>query len=72
MKASIEIGCEKPDIILESIKPEMGEEGKFKVELKKDNKKILLTVESEEISGLLAGINSYIKLIKTASSALEG
>lgn len=72
MKALIEVECTNPDIILKSLQPDMDESGKFKVNVKTNSNKIILSVESEEIGGLLAGINSYLKLIRTASNALEG
>ncbi len=72
MKALIEIGCTNPDLVLRSLKPDIDENEKFKVNIKANNNKILLEVESKEIGGLLAGINSYVKLIRTALNALEG
>ena len=65
MKAEIDIGCKDPETIIKSISPDI-EAKKFNVNLGSKEGKIILTVESEDISGLLAGINSYIRLIRTA------
>ena len=65
-KAEIEIICDDPQIIVDSLKPEMEKLEKFNAEIKVDDSKIKLSIEAEEISGLLAGINSYIRLIRTS------
>ena len=64
MRARIEIGCRNPKLILDSLKPDMEDIGKFRAELKAEDSRILLSVESDDISGLMAGINSYLKLIR--------
>ena len=65
-RAEIEISCEDPQIIVDSLKPEMESLEKFKTDIKVEDGKIMLLIEAEEISGLLAGINSYIRLIRTS------
>jgi tRNA threonylcarbamoyladenosine modification (KEOPS) complex Pcc1 subunit len=65
MIAEIEIECENPEIVISSIKPDL-EAKRFDVKLDRLEGKVKLTVESEDISGLLAGINSYMRLIRTA------
>ena len=70
MKAEIEIECKNPKTVIDSIKPDI-EARKFKIDLKSKEGKVILTVESEDISGLLAGINSYIRLIRTAINTEE-
>ena len=65
-KAEIEIPCEDPQIVVDSLEPEMENLEKFKTDIKVDDGKIRLLIEAEEISGLLAGINSYIRLIRTS------
>ncbi len=70
MKAELKIECKNPEIILKSIKPDMDEKEKFKVNLKVANNKVILNVQSEDLSGLLAGINSYGRLIKTAINVM--
>jgi len=64
--AKIEIDVENPDQIIQVIEPDMDQTKKFDVRLDSGNGKILLTVEAREEAGLLAGINSYVKLIKVA------
>lgn len=66
MRAKIEIECENPEMIIKSLEPDIDKIEKFDVKLNSENNKIILTVESNEISGLLAGINSYVRLIRTA------
>jgi tRNA threonylcarbamoyladenosine modification (KEOPS) complex Pcc1 subunit len=65
MKAEIEIECKDPETVIKSIKPDI-EAKKFGIDMESKDGKVILTVESEDISGLLAGINSYIRLIRTA------
>ena len=71
MHAKIEIACSNPDLVLQALKPDTEEIGKFKVNLDVANNKVVLNVEAEETSGLLAGVNSYVRLIKTAKDAIE-
>ena len=66
MIAKIEIECQNPDMIIKSLEPDVDKQEKFNVKLDSNKNKILLTVESKEVSGLLAGINSYTRLIKPA------
>jgi tRNA threonylcarbamoyladenosine modification (KEOPS) complex Pcc1 subunit len=67
VRADLEIECKEPDIVVKSIRPDMAEAGKFKVGLKASRKSVKLTVEAGEIGALLAGINSYARLIKTSA-----
>ncbi|MDD5417170.1 MAG: KEOPS complex subunit Pcc1 [Candidatus Aenigmarchaeota archaeon] len=71
MKAEIIIDCKDPEIIIKSIKPDMDVNGKFDVELKKEKNALKLVVESKDMSGLLAAINSYLKMIKTLKELEE-
>jgi tRNA threonylcarbamoyladenosine modification (KEOPS) complex Pcc1 subunit len=71
MKAEIVIGCEKPLIVVKAIEPEIDKTKKFSVKLNAKKDGVLLIVESTDISGLLAGINSYVTLIKTSINAME-
>lgn len=70
MKAEIEIECKNPDTIIKSINPDI-EAKKFDVKLENKNDKLILIIESKDITGLLAGINSYIRLIRTAIDTME-
>ena len=70
MKAEIEIDCKDPDTVIKSVSPEI-EAKKFDVKLEDKKDKIILTIESKDMTGLLAGINSYMKLIRTAISVKE-
>lgn len=71
MHAKIEIACSNPDLVLQALKPDKEEINKFKVNLDVANNKVILDIEAEEMSGLLAGVNSYVRLIKTAKDAIE-
>ena len=70
-KAEIEIPCKDPQVIVDSLKPEMEKLEKFNTEIIVEGDKIKLVIEAEEISGLLAGINSYIRLIRTSIATNE-
>ena len=71
MKATIELECKNPEIVIKSLKPEIDDSIKFDVKIESVNDKLILTVESENISGLLAGINSYMRLIRVAKDGME-
>ncbi|MCD6477294.1 MAG: hypothetical protein J7K26_04035 [Candidatus Aenigmarchaeota archaeon] len=71
MRAFIEIECKNPDIIIKSIKPDIDQNQKFDVNINNDKDKIIIEIKSPEISGLLAGINSYLKLIRTSIEIQE-
>jgi tRNA threonylcarbamoyladenosine modification (KEOPS) complex Pcc1 subunit len=71
MKAEIEIDCKDPDVIVRSLKPDNEELKKFDASLKSDNGKIKIRIDASDIPGLLAGINSYLRLVKVASDAME-
>jgi len=71
MKAKIEIECKEPDIIIKALKPDLEQAKRFDVEIKADKNKIKLEIKSDDVASLLAGINSYIRLIKTAINSME-
>jgi len=71
MKAEIEIACNEPELIIKSVKPDQEELNKFDVKLVSEKNKIKLKVEANDIPGLLAGINSYLRLIRVAIDAME-
>lgn len=71
MKAEIEIECESPDLVVRALRPEIGETKKFTVKLEAGNDRLKLSLEAEDVPGLLAGINSYLRLIKTSMDGLE-
>jgi len=70
MKAEIEIECKDPDTVIRSLSPDI-EAKKFDVKLENKNDKLILIIESKDITGLLAGVNSYIRLIRTAINTME-
>jgi tRNA threonylcarbamoyladenosine modification (KEOPS) complex Pcc1 subunit len=53
------------------VKPDQEELNKFDVKLVSEKNKIKLKVEANDIPGLLAGINSYLRLIRVAIDAME-
>ena len=71
MKAEIEIECERPDLVVRALRPEIEETKKFTVKLEAEKDRLKLRLEAEDVPGLLAGINSYLRLIKTSMDGLE-
>jgi tRNA threonylcarbamoyladenosine modification (KEOPS) complex Pcc1 subunit len=71
MIAKLEIDCKNPQVVLNSLKPDVEKIGKFEVELKVEKNKLLLTIKSKELTGLLAGINSYVRLIKVSEDVVS-
>jgi tRNA threonylcarbamoyladenosine modification (KEOPS) complex Pcc1 subunit len=71
MRAEIEIECAKPDEVIEVLSPEMDESARFNARLEPIRKSIKMTIEAKDIAGLLAGTNSYLRLIKTAIDVQE-
>jgi tRNA threonylcarbamoyladenosine modification (KEOPS) complex Pcc1 subunit len=71
LKATVEIGCKNPENVIKSIEPDKDQTEKFDVKLESSDSKVTVTVESDNFTGLLAGLNSYIRLIKTATVVEE-
>ena len=71
MKAEIEIDCKDPEIIIKSLNPDNEELKKFDVSLQSEKNKIKIKVQAKDIPGLLAGINSYLRLVKLANDTME-
>jgi tRNA threonylcarbamoyladenosine modification (KEOPS) complex Pcc1 subunit len=71
MKAEIELDCQNPEIVIKSLKPDTEELNKFDVRMTAAKGKLKLTVRADDVSGLLAGINSYMRLIRVALDATE-
>jgi tRNA threonylcarbamoyladenosine modification (KEOPS) complex Pcc1 subunit len=71
MKTEIEIPCKEPDKIIRSLKPDIDHNEKFDINIKKNKDGIKITIESKEISGSLAAINSYLKMVKTLKDLEE-
>jgi tRNA threonylcarbamoyladenosine modification (KEOPS) complex Pcc1 subunit len=71
MKAEIELECKEPKLVVKSLHPDKEELNKFDVKLTPEKNKLKIEIEAEDISGLLAGINSYMRLIKVAIDAME-
>ncbi len=69
MIAVIEIECKSQKLVLDALKPDAKQQDvskKFDVNFKASKNKIIMKVKADDISALLAGINSYMRLIRTA------
>ena len=66
VRAEIEIECADPELIIKSIEPDVGPTEKFSARLKAEKGALKLLVESKDMAGMLAGINSYMRLARTA------
>lgn len=71
MLARIEVECIAPEKILKSVEVDSEPTEKFSVKMSAQENKILLEVEAKDISGLMAGVNSNLKLIKLAGEVSE-
>jgi len=71
MKAEIEVDCENPEMVIKSIEPDMDKNNKFEVKLEAKKDKIEIKIKAKDTAGLLAGINSYLRLIKTTKDMEE-
>lgn len=67
MNATIEVECKEPKLAANAIDVEKDDKKDFTVKLLPKKNKLLLTIRAEDISALQAGINSYLRLIKTAT-----
>ena len=70
-KAVAEIETENPKLIMEALGPDMSPSPKFEAGLKAAGRKLVLTVEAQELGGLAAGLTSWLRLIKAAKEASE-
>ena len=66
MKAEITLECADPESIIKAIKPDTSPTEKFSAEIKTEKNVLKIIIESPDITGLLAGINSYLRLARTA------
>lgn len=69
MKATIQIDCRRPELIITALRPDIAETRKFTTALSAKPGALELSIEAADISSLLAGINSYLRLIKAALAA---
>lgn len=60
--AVIEIPCEDAEIIKKSLEVEGGDE--FSVTVQAENNRLIIKIESDRLSMLQAGINSYLRVLK--------
>ncbi|HLE07539.1 MAG TPA: KEOPS complex subunit Pcc1 [archaeon] len=67
MHASLEIDCGDAEKILRSIEADAEPTEKFSAKMAAEKNKIFLEIEAKDISGLMAGVNSNLKLIKLAA-----
>ncbi len=75
MKAEITLECKNPEIVAAAVKPEMetdvGKKEKFSVEINAMEEKIILNIRAQTFSGLSAGINGCLRLMRAASEVSE-
>lgn len=69
--AVVEIESKAPELVVKALEPEPAESPKFRAGLKAAKGKVVLTVSSNELSGLAAGLSSWLRLIRTANEASE-
>ncbi len=63
-RSVIEVPCEDCEEVLLSLEPEK-EGDEFFSEVKVEDGKIVIIVEADRLSMLQAGVNSYLRLLKT-------
>jgi tRNA threonylcarbamoyladenosine modification (KEOPS) complex Pcc1 subunit len=64
MKARLKIACKNAQKVLKVLEPE-SEGDSFKVRLSTEKEKLVIEIEAERLTLLQAGINSYLRLLKT-------
>lgn len=70
MKATLELDVKDAKMIAEALTPDMKSE-KFSVDMKPAGKKLTIMLNAETVGELAAGINSCLRLVRTASTAQE-
>jgi tRNA threonylcarbamoyladenosine modification (KEOPS) complex Pcc1 subunit len=71
VRAELCIECTNPDVVVRAVRPDVGETGRFTASLKAAEKSVKLIIESRDVTGLLAGVNSYVRLIKTSTDICD-
>jgi len=71
MKATIRIECKNPEIVKNSLLPDIENKESLKVNLSTEKNNLIIEIETKKISYLKAVINSYLSLVK-ALKELEG
>lgn len=67
VKAELDVDCENPEMVIKSMEPDMTSTDKFSVDMKPSEKSLKIIVTSNDVGGLLAGVNSTARLIKVAN-----
>lgn len=70
MKATLELDVADAKTVSDALAPDMKTE-KFTVELKPTGRKLTIIINAESVGELAAGINSCLRLVRTASVAQE-
>ncbi len=66
MRAVVEVECENPELVKKAVEIEKDDAFDVNLEIKKNM--LVLNVKAEKISSLMAGINSYLRLINACVS----
>ena len=66
--AKLKIGLKDPKSAYESLKPEIEETSRFKVQLKAHSSYIELNVKAKDITALRASLNTYLRLLRLIDS----
>lgn len=71
--ASIEFNSEHSNVIFLALKPEVGREmqGKSIADVRASGKKVIIDISSNDLPNFRAALNSYLRLVRTASSCLD-
>ena len=71
MKCLAEIECSDPELVVEAVSPEIESSDRVSVKLKSMKNRIDVMIESNDVSGLMIGFNSSMRLIKASMGAVN-
>jgi len=71
MEATLKIECKNPEIIKNSLLPDVENKKDLKIDLSTDKNNLIIKIESKKISYLKAVINSYLSMVKTLKELEE-
>jgi len=66
ISAEVKIETENPQMVLDSLKPDMDDANRFSVIASTSGKSLVFKIEANDIAALKAALNSYLRLVQVA------
>ena len=64
--AQVNLETENPQMVIDSLKPDMEDANRFSVKVSSSGKKLIFNIEATDVAALKAALNSYLRLVQVA------